>query len=106
MWQPDPDQPDKGATVTAPQTIYSGNAGIVLFFLELARATGDDSYLHDARRGADQIAATWREVLDFPFLVPLDNVALDFNHGLAGTAFALAMAAEATGASAHREAAL
>jgi lantibiotic modifying enzyme len=106
IWQPDPDQPDKVATVTAPATIYSGNAGIVLFFIELARATGDASYLEDARRGADQIAATWREVLDFPFLIPLDNVILDFNHGLSGTAFALANAWEATGVAAHREAAL
>jgi uncharacterized protein YyaL (SSP411 family) len=89
-WRPDPDQPDRVATVTAPATIYSGNAGIVLFFIELARATSDNSYLDDARRGADQIAATWREVLDFEFLLPLDNVILDFNHGLSGTAFVLA----------------
>ena len=105
-WRPDPDHPDRVATVTAPATIYSGNAGIVLFFIELARATGDHSYLDDARRGADQIAATWREVLDFEFLVPLDNVILDFNHGLSGTAFALATAWEATGVAAHRDAAL
>jgi lantibiotic modifying enzyme len=105
-WLPEPDHPERATTVTAAPTIYSGNAGIVLFFLELARATGDDSYLDEARRGADQLAATWREVLDFPFLVPLDNVNLDFNHGLSGTAFALANVWQATGATAYRDAAL
>jgi lantibiotic modifying enzyme len=106
VWVPDPDQPERQATVTAPPTIYSGNAGIVLFFLELAQATGDSSYLEDARRGADQIAATWREVLDFNFLISLENVNLDFNHGLSGTAFTLAKVWQATQEPRYREAAL
>lgn len=89
-----------------PQTIYSGNAGIVIFFLELAAATGDASYLEDARWGADQIAATWREVREFPFLIKLENVDLDFNHGLSGTAFALARVWLRTGSERYREAAL
>lgn len=106
VWLPDPDQPERDATVTAPATIYSGNAGIVLFFLELADATGDSTYVDDARRGADQIAATWRDVLDFTFLIPLDNINLDFNHGLTGTAFTLAHVWRATGDTAYRDAAL
>jgi lantibiotic modifying enzyme len=91
--------------VTAPATIYSGSAGIVLFFLELGAATGDASYLDDARRGADQLAATWREVLDAPALIPLDNAQLDFGMGLAGTAFALFHAWQATRDDRYREAA-
>ncbi len=91
-WLPDPHQPDRRARVAAPQTICSGNAGIVLFFLELAAATGDASYLEDAERGAHQVAATWREVLDFSFLIPFEHINLDFNHGLAGTAFTLIQA--------------
>ena len=106
IWLPDPNQPERDATITAPATIYSGNAGIVLFLLELADATGDSSYLDEARRGADQIAATWREVLDFPFMIPLDHVNLDFNHGLSGTAFTLAQVWRATGDTSYRDAAL
>ena len=105
-WLPEPDHPEKTATVSAPSTIYSGNAGIVLFLLELARATSDTSYLDEARRGAQWIAAHWRETLDHPFLIALDNVNLDFNHGLSGTAFALAQAWQATGDDTLREAAL
>jgi lantibiotic modifying enzyme len=78
----------------------------VLFFIELARATGDTSYLDEARRGADHLAATWREVLDAPTLVPLENAHLDFGMGLAGTAFTLAHAWRATGVASHRDAAL
>jgi lantibiotic modifying enzyme len=94
------------ATVSAPQTIYSGNAGIVLFLIELAAATGDDTYLDDARRGADQITATWKEVLDFQFLIDLEHVNLDFNHGLSGTAFTLATIWQRTGHAPYRDAAL
>jgi lantibiotic modifying enzyme len=105
VWLPEPDRPEKRATITAPQTIYSGNAGIVLFFLELSAVTGDTTYLEEAKQGADQIAATWREVLDFPFLIKLDNVNLDFNHGLSGTAFALARIWQQTGSPSYRDAA-
>jgi lantibiotic modifying enzyme len=90
--------------VTTAPTIYSGNAGIVLFFLELAQATGDRSYLDDARRSADQIPATWRDILETLFFV--DNANLDFNHGLSGIAFTLAQVWQATGEAMYRELAL
>jgi lantibiotic modifying enzyme len=106
VWLPDPDHPELLATVTPPATIYSGNAGIILFFLELAAATGDASYLEDAQRGADQIAATWRDALTAPHWIGLDNVRLTFNMGLAGTAFMLGEAWQATGDVAYRDAAL
>lgn len=105
IWLPDPDQPERTATLSAPATIYSGNAGIILFFLELARATGDDSYLDDAKLGADELVATWREVLTFKSFLDLDNFSLTFNTGLAGTAFVLAHVWQATGESVYREAA-
>jgi Lanthionine synthetase C-like protein len=104
-WLPEPDKPEKAATVTAPATIYSGNAGIVLFFLELARATGDRSYRDEAIRGADQIAATWRDVLEYPFFPVIENVNLDFNHGLSGTAFTLIQVWQETGETRYRDAA-
>jgi lantibiotic modifying enzyme len=103
VWQPDPDQPERSATVTAPATIYSGNAGVVLFFLELAQATGEQSYLEAARLGADHIVETWREVLDYSFFL---DVRYDFNHGLAGTAFVLAHVWRATDDPRYRAAAV
>jgi lantibiotic modifying enzyme len=106
IWLPDPDQPERLTTITAPGTIYSGNGGVILFFLEMARATGDDSFLDDARRGADQIAATWLVDLDFPAMIALDNVNLAFNMGLSGTAFVLANVWQTTGETRYRAAAL
>jgi hypothetical protein len=103
-WLPEPDRPELTATITAPQTVYSGNAGVVLFFLELAAF--DPAYLESAKRGADEIAATWREVVEYPFLIKLENVNLDFNHGLSGTAFALAQVWLKTGEEKYRDAAL
>lgn len=105
-WLPEPDHPEKEATVSAPATIYSGNAGIVLFLIEMAKATGDASYMDEARRGADEVAATWRDVLDYRFLIALENVNLDFNHGLSGTAFTLAQTWMATGDTRYRDVAL
>ncbi len=105
-WLPEPDHPERATTLTAPPTLYSGNAGIVLFLIELARATGNATYLDEARRGADEIAATWRGVLDTKPLIPIENAHLDFAMGLSGTAFTLAHAWRATGDDSHREAAL
>ncbi len=105
IWLPDPDQPERTATLSAPATIYSGNAGIVLFFLELARATGDVTYLADAKLGADQLAATWREVLTFPAFFNIENLSLTFNTGLSGTAFVLAHVWQATQDAKYRDAA-
>jgi Lanthionine synthetase C-like protein len=104
-WLPDPDHPDKTVTIGPDNTIYSGSAGVVLFFLELARATGDASYLRDASLGSDYLAASW------PTLVATQNVArrdrgLSFDQGLAGTAFSLAETWKATQQPSYREAAL
>ncbi|MGH2549987.1 MAG: lanthionine synthetase LanC family protein, partial [Thermomicrobiales bacterium] len=106
IWRPDPDHPEKSATISAPQTIYSGNAGIVLFLLELYRATGDPEYLDDAKAGADELVATWHDTRSFAFVLPLPNVSLDFNHGLFGTMFVLEEVFKDTRETKYREAAL
>ena len=53
VWLPEPDHPEKAATISLPNGFYSGSAGTLLFFLELAAATGDRSYIEDAKRGGD-----------------------------------------------------
>jgi lantibiotic modifying enzyme len=50
VWPVDPADPKK-----VQFDLYSGTPGVVLFFLELARATGDVSYLADARAGANAL---------------------------------------------------
>jgi hypothetical protein len=56
LWLPQPDHLEKVAAITAPATIYTGNAGTALFLFQLAKSTGDSSYLDDARAGADYVA--------------------------------------------------
>ncbi|WP_326830107.1 lantibiotic modifying-like protein [Streptosporangium sp. NBC_01810] len=85
-WQANPDPRGQAAMPDHPLSLYSGAAGIILFFLELATATGDEGYLDDAGAGARYLAATWREQAD-----------LSLHHGLAGVMFALAEAGWATG---------
>jgi lantibiotic modifying enzyme len=50
-----PADPRKPKAITAD--LYSGIAGVVLFFLEAHHATGDSSFLKDALRGADYLLA-------------------------------------------------
>jgi lantibiotic modifying enzyme len=52
-WPADPNDPK-----SVGNTLYSGSPGIVLFMLELHRATGEQNYLDRARRGADHLAAS------------------------------------------------
>ena len=42
---------------TVEHSLYTGFPGVVLFFIELARATGDRTWLDLAASGADQLAA-------------------------------------------------
>ncbi|WP_336209405.1 lanthionine synthetase LanC family protein [Nonomuraea sp. LPB2021202275-12-8] len=85
-WRANPDPRGRSAVTAEPWSLYSGAAGIVLFFLELAAATGHEAYLDDARAGARRLAATWREQSD-----------LTLYHGLTGTMVALMEAGWALG---------
>ncbi|GAB2958102.1 hypothetical protein GCM10027203_73550 [Nonomuraea fastidiosa] len=85
-WRANPDRHGRSAVPPRPRSLYSGAAGIVLFFLELAAATGNDSYLEDARCGAQWLAATWRREDD-----------LSLHHGRTGIMVALMEAGWALG---------
>lgn len=85
-WLANPDPQGTSASASNPSSLYAGAAGIVLFFLELAAATGQEAYLEDARAGARRLAVTWRDQPD-----------LSFHHGLTGTVFALTQAGWAIG---------
>lgn len=53
-WPVDPLVP----SVVDTESLYTGTPGVVLFLLELHRATGDESALRDALGGADHLIAT------------------------------------------------
>jgi lantibiotic modifying enzyme len=72
--------------------LYSGVAGAVLFFLEAHHATKDESFLTDARAGADYLLATLEEEKETGLYV-----------GLAGVGFALQETFKATGQTRYRE---
>lgn len=106
-WLPEPDHPEKRSTVSAPNTIYSGSAGTVLFFIQLGRATGDRRYLEVAARGADYLAASWRDLIDEPGqgLLSGSGLNLSLYGGLAGLAFVLNEVGKETGDTKYRDAA-
>lgn len=45
------------------QTFYSGTAGILYFYLKLYETTGEKSWRTTAERGANYLAAHWKEFL-------------------------------------------
>ena len=102
-WMPVPDHPDMKATVSPPDGFYSGAAGTLLFFIELAAVTGDASYLDDARRGGDFLIRSWRAAVS-----PNPDVGTQYSFytGLAGSAYTLAELWKATGDATFRDAAL
>jgi lantibiotic modifying enzyme len=106
-WLPEPDHPEKTTTVSAVNAVYSGSAGTVLFFIQLANATGESRYLQTAASGADYLAATWRDLVDKPGEGLLSSLGLNlsFYGGLSGVAFVLNEAGKATGNGRYREAA-
>src|SRR6185437_7488784 len=103
VWRPEPEHPEVKATVSLPNGFYTGSAGLVLFFIELADATGDKSYLDDARRGGDYLVRSWRETAAGPS--QMGGTQFSLYTGLAGTLFALAVLWKATGDTAYRDAA-
>lgn len=56
-----PAVPDESQDVV--RNLYSGTPGVILFFLELGKATGDESWIDDAKRGADDLVASLPETL-------------------------------------------
>jgi hypothetical protein len=106
-WLPEPDHPEKATTVSAANAIYSGSAGTVLFFIQLANATGESRHLDTASLGADYLVATWRDLVDKPGEGLLSGPGLDlaFYGGLSGVAFVLNEVAKATKNAKYRDAA-
>lgn len=103
-WLPDPDHSDKLTSISPSYGIYSGNAGTLLLFIELARATGDVSYLDDVRRAADRLASSWKEQDASAQLSAARRYS--FYNGLAGTAFSLAESWRATRDDRYRRASI
>src|SRR5262249_43862195 len=77
-----PGTPGDAKSVTS---LYSGVSGVVLFFLEAHRATKADSYLDDARAGADYLLSALEAEKETGLYV-----------GLAGIGFALEQTYQAT----------
>lgn len=89
-WPADPAHPADAATESP--SLYSGAAGVVLFLLELHRATGDPADLALACAGADELLAS------------LDRQAeAGLYSGLAGIGFVLNETGKATGDSRYHD---
>ncbi|TMR88722.1 lanthionine synthetase LanC family protein, partial [Nonomuraea basaltis] len=93
-WLANPDARGRSALDPEPFSLYAGAPGIVLFFLELAAATGEEEYLRDARAGCRYLASALGEVAD-----------VTFHHGLSGIAVALCEAGWVLGDGVAEEAA-
>jgi lantibiotic modifying enzyme len=93
--------------VSSPSAIFSASAETVLFFIQLASATGETRYLRTAALGADYMVAAWRELADKPRrgLFSCMGMNLSLYGGLAGLAFVLNETGKATGNEKYSESA-
>ncbi len=94
------DGPERPEGFQSTPDLYTGAAGIVLFLLELARATGDKTYKEDAGYGADSLIASLPAKLD------PDNGETGLYQGAAGLGFTLYQAFQATGDEKYRQGAI
>jgi lantibiotic modifying enzyme len=81
----------------ATPELYSGSSGVVLFLLELARATGEKEHLEEASLGADALAT------GLPARADPAEGATGLYTGVAGIGTVLERAARDTGSEKHRE---
>ena len=80
-----------------PTNIYSGSAGIGIFYLRLYEATGDEQYLEEAKAAADHIIsvktdAGWYEktlTSDIGGVIPVPGGAIGYSNGPMGQALFL-----------------
>jgi len=93
-WPADPTDP-----ASVCPDLYYGTAGVVLFCLELHRATGDPAGLEEAKAGANFLIASLPDTLD-------RKDQAGFYLGVAGIGFVLEETHRATGDRGYREAAL
>lgn len=87
-WPADPQDPK-----SVNSTLYAGNPGVVLFYLELYAATGDKDYLKKACAGADWLIAG----------LPKEKT-MGLYEGIAGIGFALEEVYRASGEEKYRRA--
>ncbi|MFY9826415.1 MAG: lanthionine synthetase LanC family protein [Thermoanaerobaculia bacterium] len=97
MWLAGPERPDG---LDAATHLYTGGAGIVLFLLELARATGDKAYREEAAFGADTLIAS------LPVKLNLEELQGAFYTGIAGLGFTFERVHQETGDEKYRKAAV
>ena len=83
---------DPADAKTTSLTLYAGSPGIILFFLEANRATGDRQLLSDARAGADHLLSVLRE-----------EKQCGLYEGLSGIGYALIETFKSTGEARYRE---
>jgi len=88
-----PSDPRDAKTVNT--SLYSGTPGVILFFLEAYRSTDDQSYLKDARAGADHLLTALAGVSEAGLYT-----------GVSGIGFTLAETFKATGDAKYRDGAL
>lgn len=95
----EPDSAVKSVTISAASRTYRRISDTVLFFIQLAYATGDARYLKSAAKGADYLTATWQNLVDRPSedLLSDRSLNLSFCGGLAGVAYVLNETSKATG---------
>jgi lantibiotic modifying enzyme len=94
LWLSGPERPEG---LDAGPSLYTGGSGVVLFLLELGRATGDKAWTEEAAAGADSLIATLPGQLD-----PAKGETGLYT-GVAGIGFTLGEVFKATGKEIYRQ---
>lgn len=94
VWLQGPERPQG---LSSTHDLYHGGAGVVLFLLQLGKATGEAAYLEEASLGADALMAGLPDAID----PALGEEGL--YTGVSGIGFTLEQVHQATGKMAYRQ---
>ena len=102
-WEIIPGEETPETILLGDRSLYSGAAGIVIFYLRLYLATGEQEYLDKAGKGIDFIIANYKGNEDFKSDSPLSGCDIGHLGGPTGGAFASELLYEITNENKYRE---
>ncbi|MGK9184770.1 hypothetical protein KXS12_21255 [Priestia filamentosa] len=102
-WPEQPLDKSNNSTFLGEFSLYSGTTGIIYFFIQIAKATYNDTYLEEAIEGGRYIINNWSNGSELQLYRDKSNSQWCMINGVSGVAFVLTELAIASGRSEFRD---
>lgn len=94
----------EGSLLLDNRSLYSGAAGIALFYLRLYLVTKDKNYIEKAKAGIDYVISQYKGVKEFEYIeAPMEGCKIGHLNGPTGGAYVAELLYENTGLTQYRD---